>query len=87
MSENIKKFPIGIYAIIAGWALTLATLVWNTAGTNVSYALRLDQLEMKWVDFDVRLDTSEAYRMQLASSLAEIKTDLLWIRRELERTK
>jgi hypothetical protein len=42
---------------------------------------------MKWVDFDVRLDTSEAYRMQLASSLAEIKTDLLWIRRELERVK
>ena len=86
-SGRDKKISVGIAAIIAGWILTLATLLWNTASTNASYSHRLEKIESDLIGLDARLDTSESYRMQLASDLAEIKTDLLWIRKELERSR
>ena len=57
---------------------------YNFATTNANYAHRIEAIESELVNLDSRLDTSEAFRIQLASDLAEIKTDLLWIRRSME---
>ena len=88
MTENEKKdnkYVTSFIAILAGWALTLGSLIWTTASTNANYSIRIEKIEGEVVDLEDRLDDTESYRMQLASDLAEIKTDLLWIRKELER--
>tara|TARA_A100001201_G_scaffold108054_1_gene92443 strand:+ start:702 stop:974 length:273 start_codon:yes stop_codon:yes gene_type:complete len=88
MTQNEKKdnkYVTSFVAIIVGWVLTLGSLIWTTASTNANYSMRIEKIENEVVDIEDRLDDTESYRMQLASDLAEIKTDLLWIRKELER--
>tara|TARA_Y100000004_G_scaffold107238_1_gene120360 strand:+ start:370 stop:642 length:273 start_codon:yes stop_codon:yes gene_type:complete len=88
MTQNEKKdnkYVTSFIAIIVGWVLTLGSLIWTTASTNANYSMRIEKIENEVVDIEDRLDDTESYRMQLASDLAEIKTDLLWIRKELER--
>tara|TARA_Y100001973_G_C5088528_1_gene276193 strand:+ start:293 stop:565 length:273 start_codon:yes stop_codon:yes gene_type:complete len=88
MTQNEKKdnkYVTSFIAIIAGWVLTLGSLIWTTASTNANYSMRIEKIESEVIDIEDRLDDTESYRMQLASDLAEIKTDLLWIRKELER--
>ena len=80
--QNLFK-KVGITAII-GWALSFLGLIWSVSSTNTNYSLRLDHIERELLSLDSRMDTSEAYRMELSSDLAEIKTDLIWIRRKLE---
>jgi len=65
------------------WAITLAGFVWNTSATNSNYSLRIEHIETELDDLDARLDLAETFRMDIRSSLAEIKTDLLWIRQQL----
>jgi len=65
------------------WAITLAGFVWNAAATNSNYSLRIQHIEEELDDLDARLDLAETFRMDIRSSLAEIKTDLLWIRQQL----
>ena len=77
-----KKF--GIAAILVGWFVTIAAFVYNFAATNANYSHRIDTIEQELVNLDSRMDVSEAFRIELAADLAEIKTDLLWIRRTME---
>lgn len=65
------------------WTLTLAGFVWNAASANSNYSLRIEHIEEELDDLDSRLDLAETFRMDIRSSLAEIKTDLLWIRQQL----
>tara|TARA_B100001094_G_C18048931_1_gene728993 strand:+ start:113 stop:388 length:276 start_codon:yes stop_codon:yes gene_type:complete len=77
-----KKF--GMAAILVGWFVTIAAFVYNFATTNANYAHRIATIEQELLNLDSRMDVSEAFRIELAADLAEIKTDLLWIRRTME---
>lgn len=86
MSEDQKICVykrVGITAFV-GWIISFLGLIWSVSSTNTNYSMRLDLIESELVSLDARLDTSEAYRMQISADLAEIKTDLVWIRRSLE---
>ncbi len=83
MSDALQK-KFSMIAIMVGWFVTIAAFIYNFATTNANYAHRIEAIESELLNLDSRLDTSEAFRIQLASDLAEIKTDLLWIRRSME---
>jgi len=83
MSDALQK-KFSMTAIIVGWFVTIAAFIYSFATTNANYSHRIEAIEAELINLDSRLDTSEAFRIQLASDLAEIKTDLLWIRRSIE---
>ena len=78
------KSSVTVIAVLIGWILTFGGLLWNFSGTQANTELRLQMLESEIINLDARLDTSEEFRVSLMADLAEIKTDLLWIRRALE---
>ena len=78
------KSSVTVIAILIGWILTFGGLLWNFSGTQANTELRIQRLEDEVINLDNRLDTSEEFRVVLMTELAEIKTDLLWIRRSLE---
>jgi len=79
-----KKFSVT--AILMGWFLTIAIFIWNVSSTNTNYIYRLDRIEKEIITIDERLDIGDAFRMQINTDIAQIKTDLLWIRKTLEHT-
>ncbi len=83
MSEEMKPKTYTL-ALLIGWGLTLATVIWQVAVKDASYSLRLTSIESELESLDLRLDTAEEFRITLAANLAEIKTDLVWIRKELQ---
>ena len=85
-TENKDKIKssVTVIAVLIGWILTFGGLLWNFSGTQANTELRLQMLESEIINLDARLDTSEEFRVSLMADLAEIKTDLLWIRRALE---
>ena len=83
MSDTTKQ-RMSVYAIVIGWIVTLIAFIYNVATVNANYSFRLDSIERELISLDARLDTSEAFRVELSTDLAEIKTDLLWIRKTLE---
>jgi hypothetical protein len=74
---------VGIVATV-GWVASFLGMIWTVSSTNTNYSMRLDLIEKELLSLDTRLDVSEAYRMQISADLAEIKTDLVWIRKSLE---
>ena len=85
MSKEVThKSQVSLYAILVGWGLTIATVLWQVAVKDASYSLRLNNIESELENLDLRLDTAEEFRITLAANLAEIKTDLVWIRKELQ---
>mgnify|MGYP003134950005 FL=1 len=88
-TENKDKIKssVTIIAIVIGWILTFGGLLWNFSGTQANTELRLQMLESEIINLDARLDRSEEFRVSLMADLAEIKTDLLWIRRALENDR
>jgi len=83
MTKETPKSNI-LYGLLVGWALTIATIIWQVAVKDANYSMRLDSIESELTQLDTRLDTAEEFRITLAANLAEIKTDLLWIKKELE---
>jgi len=83
MTKETPKSNI-LYGLLVGWGLTIATIIWQVAVKDSNYSMRLDSIESELTQLDTRLDTAEEFRITLAANLAEIKTDLLWIRKELE---
>lgn len=86
MSDEDKKSmykKVGVTAIV-GWIISFLGMIWTVSSTNTNYSMRLDNIEKDISSLDTRLDVSEAYRLQISSDLAEIKTDLIWIRKALE---
>lgn len=80
-----SKTNWSVIGMLVAWVLTLGSFVWNAAVKDASYSTRLNNIENELTELDARLDTAESFRMDIRTDLAEIKTDLLWIRRELER--
>tara|TARA_R100000084_G_C4519336_1_gene86095 strand:- start:108 stop:377 length:270 start_codon:yes stop_codon:yes gene_type:complete len=83
-SKDKTKTHLTILAILIGWFLTIGNFVWTAAAKDTQNNFRLDSIEKEIEDLDSRLDTAESFRLEIRSDLAEIKTDLLWIRKELE---
>jgi len=72
-------------SILIGWFTTIVGLVWTASSKDTQYDFRLTTIERELVNLDERMDAAESFRMEIRSDLAEIKTDLVWIRKELER--
>lgn len=81
-----SKTNWSVVGMLVAWGLTLATFVWNAAVNEAQTSSRLNQIEKEINELDARLDTAEAFRMEIRSDLAEIKTDLVWIRRQLDQS-
>lgn len=84
MSKEVTKNNLPMYGTLIGWAVTIAVVLWQIAVKDANYSMRLSTIESELVQLDTRLDTAEAFRITLAADLAEIKTDLVWIRKELQ---
>ena len=76
---------ISVISAILGFAVTFGSTVWFVAQKDATYEAKIEFIERDLEALDSRLDTSEAFRATLMTDLAEIKTDLLWIRRALEQ--
>lgn len=83
-NKDKVKSSVTVIAILIGWVLTFGGLLWNFSKKEADTQFRLERLEKEVINLDDRLDTSEEFRVLLMTELAEIKTDLLWIRRSLE---
>jgi len=79
-----KSMNFSMIAILAGWALTILAIVWQVAIKDATYTSRLRTIETELTNVDERLDTAEEFRLDISSDLAEIKTDLMWIRKQLQ---
>ena len=83
-SKDKAKVQFVVSAILVGWFMTIGSFVWTAASKDTQYNYRLSSIEAELEDLDGRLDVAETFRLEIRSDLAEIKTDLLWIRKELE---
>ena len=81
---NFVHRKVSVNAILIGWFVTIGVFVWNISSTNSNYLYRLERIENELVEMDERLDISETFRIQINTDIAQIKTDLLWIRKTLE---
>jgi len=84
LAENVLKNNAALAGLLGTWILTIGGLLWSVASTNATYDLRIDHIEEELTNLDARLDVAETFRMEIRSDLAEIKTDLMWIRKDLE---
>jgi hypothetical protein len=85
MTEQHKQgLGISVVSLLVGWVITFGSAVWYVSGNDASTNSRLSFIEKELISLDNRLDTSETFRAALMTDLAEIKTDLLWIRKALE---
>jgi len=84
LAGNVIKNNATLVGLLGTWILTIGGLLWSVASTNATYDLRIDHIEEELTNLDARLDVAETFRMEIRSDLAEIKTDLMWIRKDLE---
>lgn len=82
--EQKKGVTLSVVNVLIGWILTFGTAAIYVGQKDASYSLRIQSIEREVESLDERLDTSEAFRASIVTDLAEIKTDLLWIRKTLE---
>ena len=81
---NARRFDATLASVLVGWLLTILAIVWQVAVKDSNYSLRLDNIENQIVSLDERLDNAEEFRLEISGDLAEIKTDLVWIRKQLQ---
>jgi len=81
---NARRFDATLASVLVGWLLTILAIVWQVAVKDASYSLRINNIENQLLSLDERLDTAEEFRLQISGDLAEIKTDLVWIRQQLQ---
>tara|TARA_R110001632_G_C11106275_1_gene391790 strand:- start:228 stop:497 length:270 start_codon:yes stop_codon:yes gene_type:complete len=82
---NSQGIKISVLTAILGWVITFGSAIAYVTAHDATTLARLDFIEKEIFNLDARLDTSESFRVTLATDLAEIKTDLLWIRRALQQ--
>ena len=80
--SNGKLNATGMSVIVA-WVITAITLVWQIAVKDSQYTLEIENIKDELTTIDKRLNQNEAFKLEISSDLAEIKTDLLWIRQQL----
>ena len=82
---NSQGIKISVLTAILGWVITFGSAIAYVTAHDATTLARLEFIEKDIISLDARLDTSESFRVTLATDLAEIKTDLLWIRRTLQQ--
>jgi len=82
-----KCVTLSLVNVLVGWIITFGTVMWYLGQKTTTYDLNIASIEREVSQLDERLDTSEAFRASIVIDLAEIKTDLLWIRKTLENAK
>jgi len=83
--NNKQGIKISVLTAILGWVITFGSAIAYVTAHDATTLARLEFIEKDIISLDARLDTSESFRVTLATDLAEIKTDLLWIRRTLQQ--
>ena len=83
--NNKQGIKISVLTAILGWVITFGSAIAYVTAHDATTLARLEFIEKDIISLDGRLDTSESFRVTLATDLAEIKTDLLWIRRTLQQ--
>lgn len=74
-------------ATIFGWGLSLAVFIWNFSAKTAEMDYRIQSLEEENMELEQRMKDADALRTTIQTQLAEIKTDLIWIRNELSTRK
>ena len=88
MASNSQKWITPSFiATIVGWALTLSVFIWNFSAKSAAMEFRIQSLEEKNTMLEQRMKDADALRSTIQTQLAEIKTDLIWIRNELSTRK
>ncbi|HCT52386.1 MAG TPA: hypothetical protein DF712_07995 [Balneola sp.] len=85
MATTSKKYSLGTLAILAGWAVTILTVFWQIAMKDATYASSIEELEKDVDNISMRVNTTEDFRITIVEQLAEIKTDLTWIKDRLDQ--
>ena len=78
-----KLLTPSFMASVIGWALTLSVFIWNFSAKSAAMEYRLETLEEKTSIMEQRMKEADTLRTTIQTQLAEIKTDLIWIRNEL----
>ena len=87
-SKEVKnKRNFSTIAIIAGWGLTILAVIWQVAMKDATYSIRIDQIEEELETLNTRVRTTDDFRLTISSQLAEIRTDLTWIKQKLNNIK
>ena len=87
-SKEVKnKRNFSTIAIIAGWGLTILAVIWQVAMKDATYSIRIDQIEEELETLNTRVRTTDDFRLTISSQLAEIRTDLTWIKQKLNGIK
>ena len=86
-STSHKWITPSFIATIVGWALTLSVFIWNFSAKSAAMEFRIQSLEEKNGMLEQRMKDADALRTTIQTQLAEIKTDLIWIRNELSTRK
>jgi septal ring factor EnvC (AmiA/AmiB activator) len=86
-STNTKLLTPSFIASVVGWALTLSVFIWNFSAKSAAMEYRLETLEDKTSMMEQRMKEADTLRTTIQTQLAEIKTDLIWIRNELTTRK
>ena len=86
MTDNNKQgVKISVLTAVLGWVITFGSAIAYVSAHDATTLARLEFIEKELLNLDDRLDSSESFRVTIATDLAEIKTDLLWIRRALQQ--
>ena len=85
--RSVKWITPSAIATIVGWALTLVVFVWNFSAQSAEFDFRIQNLEEKNNMLEQRMKDADQLRTTIQTQLAEIKTDLIWIRNELATRK
>jgi len=78
-----SKKNLSMIAIIVGWGITILAVFWQVAMKDAGYSHRLNEVEEEIEDLNSRVRATEDFRLIISEQLAEIKTDLIWIKERL----
>ena len=84
MSSLKQQLPL---AVITGWIITIAAWIWNTSEVKSNFEYRIQGLEDETKRLEDQMTSLNTSNSLIMTELAEIRTDLIWIRRTLEENK
>ena len=84
MSSLKQQLPL---AVITGWIITIAAWIWNTSEVKSNFEYRIQGREDETKRLEDQMSSLSTSNSLIMTELAEIRTDLIWIRRTLEEDK
>tara|TARA_R100000152_G_C6734385_1_gene158713 strand:+ start:797 stop:1051 length:255 start_codon:yes stop_codon:yes gene_type:complete len=84
MSSIKQQLPL---AVLTGWIITIGAWIWNTSEVKSNFEYRIQGLEDETKRLEDQMTSLNTSNSLIMTELAEIRTDLIWIRRTLEENK